>query len=253
MTALAKKTGIASLRPKIPPYRRDRINRERLEAGSEEVRREATREEADQKAARAREGLGEVNARLDQLAQHLDRLAQTQAVRQRAAFERLNEPVEERNPLLTGVAPQRLRTNPEPTLSIEDAVAEIAARQRALDSEAAELIPPAVPAPALDGEAAKLAAAAEAAVPAPAVATRPGFVFESLASAPAAARGPALDTTTAASAPAAMPAPTVDFSGLEAQLRQITARDRGAAAGERHRKGHRGYPCRSCRNQPPAQ
>ena len=153
----------------------------RLEAAREEALREAAREEARREVARTREGLGEAHARLDELTQQLDRMAHAQVARQRAAFAPPSEPVEERKPRLTGAPPQRRRTKPEPALSIEDAVAEIAARQRALDSEAA-------------------------------------------APAPSAARGPALDTKTVAPAPPAVPVPTVDFSGLEKQLRQITAR-----------------------------
>lgn len=180
--------------PEQSPRRRDRGNRVRLEATGEDGRRGTTREEA-------RRGLGEAHARLDQLAQELDRLAHSQAARQRAALERGNEPVGEHKPLPTGGAPERLRTKSEPALSIEDAVAEIAARQRALDNEAAEPAPPSVPDP-----------------------TRDGIELGGTAEPPTPTRGPAPDTAAVSSAPVTVPGLTPDISGLEARLRHITAR-----------------------------
>ena len=190
----------ASRRRKPPtrqvPLRRDNGSPDRPHIEGEEAGRETARD-------KARLGLGEAHARLDQLAQHLDRLAQTQAARQRAAIDRDNEPVGEHRPPLSGPAPQRLRSKPEPVLSIEDAVAEITERQRALDNEATEPAPPTVPEPE-DHE-------AEAAIGRMDEPALPGFDL-------------APDRTTAASAPPTAPALAVDFSGLEAQLRQITTR-----------------------------
>jgi localization factor PodJL len=182
--------------PEESPRRRDRSGNALPQAGDENARRGAAREEA-------RQGLGEAHARLDQLAQELDRLSHAQAARQRAALDRRNEPVEEHKPPLTRAAPQPLRSKSEPVLSVEDAVAEIAARQRALDNETAEPAPPSVPEPVRDGIEAELGGAIEPAMP---------------------ARGPAREVPTVSFAPASVPALTVDFSGLEAQLRQITAR-----------------------------
>jgi localization factor PodJL len=197
------------------------------EAAREETRRkavregtlvDAAREEARREVARTRQGLGEAHARLDALTQQIDRLAHAQVTRRRAAFVPPSEAVEEREPRLTGAPPQRRRIKSEPTLSIEDAVAEISARQRALDSAPAAPISAALPGPALDLETAAPAAAAES------VLFGPPAAAESVVPAPAAARDPVLDTESFPPAPAASPAPTVDFSSLEGQLRQITAR-----------------------------
>jgi localization factor PodJL len=197
------------------------------EAAREETRRnavrdgtlvDAAREQARREVARTRQGLGEAHARLDALTQQIDRLAHAQVTRRRAAFVPPSEAVEEREPRLTGAPPQRRRIKSEPTLSIEDAVAEISARQRALDSAPATPISAALPGPALDRETAAPAAVAESAMPGPAAAA------EFVVPAPAAARAPVLDTESVLPAPAASPAPTVDFSSLEGQLRQITAR-----------------------------
>lgn len=182
--------------PKESPRRRDRSDRTRPEADGDKGTREAARQ-------KARLGLGEAHARLDQLAQHLDRLAQTQAARQRAAIERRDDPVEEHKSPVTDAAPQRLRTKAEPVLSIEDAVAEITARQRALDDQPIEPAPPTVPEPAGDGEEPELGEAAGSATP---------------------RRSPARDQTPVSSAPPTAPALAIDFSGLESQMRQITAR-----------------------------
>jgi len=171
----------------------------RHEAAREEAQRfnaarEAAREEARREAARTREGLGEVHTRLDKLSAQLERLAGAEVARQGAASATPREPTEERKPLLTGAPPQRRRARPEPSLSIEDAVVEIAARQRALDGEAAA----SGGGPAPDGEAA--------------------------APVPPAKRGPALDGESTAPIPAIGRGSMLDMGGLEKQLRQITAR-----------------------------
>jgi localization factor PodJL len=102
---------------------------------------------------------------------------------------------DEQQPRLTG-APQRRRARRESNLSIDDAVAEIAARQRALDGGAATARMPLRESVAAAAAAPPLAESGEIAVP---------------AEKPAAPVAP-------------VSAPTVDFSGLELQLRQITAR-----------------------------
>jgi localization factor PodJL len=207
---------------------REEVRREqaREDAAREERRLEAVREEARREAARAREGLGDINERLDQLTQQLDRLAHAQAARQRVMIARLNEPAELpqpqlNKPQLTGAPPLRRRPRPDPVLSIDDAVAEITARQRVLDSETAA--PPFAIAPDLaDAKRALTAAAAELAPLMGNSASRPALVTEAgtLGSAPQ--HSAALD---AAIVPAASPsAPAMDLSVLEAHLRQITAR-----------------------------
>ena len=138
-----------------------------------------------------REGLGEVHERLDKLSQQLERLARAEiarrplATRQGPSPQASSEPSDERNPRLTGAPPQRRRPMPEPQgdrpasterppdrrsslggsreLSIEDAVAEITARQRVLDGEAAAQPPVDTPQTA----AAPIAAPVAAPIPAP--------------------------------------------------------------------------------------
>lgn len=175
----------------------------RVEAAREEARREAVaraaedaqrrdaaareveearllvvaRDEARRVSAPAREDVGEMHARLDQLSRQIERLSRA------ASGSRTAPPVtptaagNELPPRLTG-APQRRRARLESNLSIDDAVAEIAARQRALDGAGTARISAAEPAPS---------------------------------------EKPAL-------APASPATPAVDFSSLEQQLRQITAR-----------------------------
>jgi localization factor PodJL len=115
-----------------------------------------------------------------------------------------SEPDGERLPPLTGAPPPRRRAiadppaggSPDkPDLSIEQAVAEITARQRVLDGEAQA-------APAVTGP--------TPAAPPP----------SSLSSAPPENR----PTRTASQSSESAPAPPLDLSGLERQLRQITTR-----------------------------
>jgi localization factor PodJL len=192
----------------------------REDAAREERRLETVREEARREAARAREGLGGVNERLDQLTQQLDRLAHAQATRQRAMLARLNEPAELPKPQqLTGAPAPRRRTKPEPVLSIDDAVAEITARQRVLDSETAA--PLSAIAPDLADADGPSAPAAAPAAPMGNAASRPARLAEAGTPGRAPLHSAALDAAIVQASP---PAPAMDLSVLEAHLRQITAR-----------------------------
>jgi localization factor PodJL len=167
--------------------RRDRGNQRRRDRDSE----------FERETARSRGELGQVNARLDKLAQQLERMvrfdaaARQQALRQRAPSLGVNS--DQNSPLTGAPAPPRRPAERPParhqasatedSLSIDQAVAEIAARQRALDGDPA----------------------------------------------PAAPAAPAAATTAARQrAPAApahnVPESVIDIDGLERQLRQITAR-----------------------------
>ena len=135
-----------------------------------------------------------MHTRLDQLSAQIERLSRATS-RPRTPPPTPAAAVDESPLRLTG-APRRPRARPESNLSIDDAVAEIAARQQTLDGAAvtarASLREP--------------AAAAEATPP------------------PAAAREISMPTEKSAGPVAVVSAPTVDFSSLEQQLRQITAR-----------------------------
>jgi localization factor PodJL len=164
--------------------RRDRGNQRRRDRDSE----------FERETARSRGELGQVNARLDKLAQQLERMARfdaaarQQALRQRAPSLGANS--DQSSPLTGAPAPPRRPAERPParnqaaadidSLSIDEAVAEIAARQRALDGD-----------------------------PAPTAAAAPA--------APARQRAPAAAARNA-------PESVIDIDGLERQLRQITAR-----------------------------
>ena len=191
----------------VPSERRDANEIHNRETAAREWQREA----ADDLRRRNEFGneFNEVNARLDKLAQQLERVAQVAAAPQPSPIEaprerqeppltgapmpawktpsepreppvdRIPQPVrdmpsEPRHPPRASAPPPRRRASAEPPISIDDAVAEIAARQRVLDGDTA-----------VAGE---TAAAAEASVLMP----TPGAVL--------------------------------DFDSLEQQLRQITAR-----------------------------
>jgi localization factor PodJL len=188
----------------------------------EERRLESLREEARREATRAREGLGDINERLDELTQQLDRLARAQATRQRAVLTRLNEPAEPPKPQLTGAPPQRRRAKPETLLSIDDAVAEITARQRVLDNETTPPLSPITPDHSRDGEGRLSAAAASPAALEGNAPSRPALVPD--VKMPAALYSAALDAAIVPAVSSAAPAPPMDLSVLESQLRQITAR-----------------------------
>ena len=171
-----------------PSARRDPSEAHSREAAARERQHEAAED------LRRRNEFGsefnEVNARLDKLAQQLERVALVAAAPQPTPLEAPRErqeplltcappqvrqvPSEPRQPPRPVVPPQRRRASAEPAISIDDAVAEIAARQRVLDGDTA-----------VAGE-----------------------------------------TAAAAEAPVLMPAPAagLDFDSLEQQLRHITAR-----------------------------
>jgi localization factor PodJL len=190
----------------------------RREEGARAAAREAAREEAPREASSARAGLGDIHARLDALTQQLDKLAHVQAARQRAVLAPVGVPPEEKAPQLIGIPPQPTgapsqprRMKPEPVLSIDDAVAEIKARQRMLDNPAAEAPLVASLQPVPPASASPIAPAATEPAPAP--------VPVAAAEAKTVQQSPPPESVTA---PA--PASTVDFSSLENQLREITAR-----------------------------
>jgi localization factor PodJL len=209
-------------RPPPHPEDRPRRNQEREEEREEKL-------QAARDAARNREQFDEVNARLDRLSQHIERgeerVATRDAARSREHFDevharldRLSQQLEclserpdgrptgappRRRPDTrpTGARPQRRPNAAEPPLSIEAAVAEIAARQHALDGEpVAAVAEIAARQRVLDGE--PVAPVAE-------IATRQ-HALDGEAVAPVAEN-------------TARP-PAFDFSDLEKQLQQITAR-----------------------------
>ena len=165
--------------------------------------------EFERESARTRGALNQVHSRLDKLSQQLERLARSEAAARQLAPQRraasLGEGHNDANGRLTGApapprrpierpaapapAPNRAAANAD-SVSIDDAVAEIAARQRALDGD-----------------------------PAPQPASRE-------APAEIAARQRVLDSEPAPQPPVReVPAePVIDIDGLERQLRQITAR-----------------------------
>lgn len=135
--------------------------------------------------ARAREKLGDFHARLDDLTRQLDRMSLAQIARRSSASARSEPPNEQPQRQDGGEAtgnPAEPQRTHEQVLLIDQAVAEITARQRALDGEATMPSPPV----------AHIAETDETAV---------------VTSPPADAGGP----------------PAMDFSGLEEQLRRITA------------------------------
>ncbi len=179
-------------------HRRDAAAREAEEARLLVI----ARDEARRIAAPAREGIGEMHARLDQLTQQIERLSRAAPSRPKTPPTMPAAPADEQRPRLTGAPPLRRRARTELNPSMDDAVAEIAARQRALDGGAAMA----------RAQHEAVAAAETLAPPAPPVTPR---------QVPAPGDKPSEKLLAAA---AAVSAPTVDFSSLEAQLRQITAR-----------------------------
>jgi localization factor PodJL len=182
-----------------PPEPRER-HRDR-----DEERRPQKDSEFERESARTRGALNQVHSRLDKLSQQLERLARSEAAARQLAPQRraasLGEGHNDANGRLTG-APAQPRRPAAPTparnrpatnadsVSIDDAVAEIAARQRALDGDPA-------PQPAAREATAEIAARQRVleAEPTPQPAVRE------------------------------VPAESViDIDGLERQLRQITAR-----------------------------
>ena len=185
--------------------RRDHVDRPRQERDKERDKERDS--EFERESARTRGALNQVHSRLDKLSQQLERIARAEAVARQPAPQRRAASLGEGDPnaRLTGApAPPRrpIERPPAPaparnraaanadSVSIDDAVAEIAARQRALDGD-----------------------------PAPQPASRE-------APAEIAARQRVLDSEpTPQPAIREVPAePVIDIDGLERQLRQITAR-----------------------------
>jgi localization factor PodJL len=191
-------------------YDDDRELRGRRRDRADPPRQEHSKErdsEFDRESARTRGALNQVHSRLDKLSQQLERIARSESAARQPAPQRraasLGEgdpnarltgaPAAPRRPIERSPTPAPMRNRPASnadSVSIDDAVAEIAARQRALDGD-----------------------------PAPQPATRD-------APAEIAARQRVLDSEPAPQ-PAIrdLPAePVIDIDGLERQLRQITAR-----------------------------
>ncbi len=219
--------------------------------------------------ARTREGLGEVHARLDKLSDRLERLARSDFAPRRLPVSPRPAP---RTPdassgPLSGAPEQPRRTAPdalagEPAsierppvrnrpspsrrdASIEEAVAQIAARQRALDEKTTEVPaksaapasvaplepePPASPIPDVVIDARPHRPERQSAETAPVrlegPAHRTSFESPPVDAQPAPADGPKVTAppVEAALPPVQVPtAPAIDLSGLEEQLRNITA------------------------------
>jgi localization factor PodJL len=185
--------------------RRDRVDPPRQERDKEPDKERVS--EFERESARTRGALNQVHSRLDKLSQQLERLARSEAAARQLALQRraasLGEgdpnarltgaPAAPRRPIERPAAPAQARNRPATnadSVSIDDAVAEIAARQRALDGDP-------TPQPAAREATAEIAARQRAleAEPTPQPAVRE------------------------------VPVETViDIDGLERQLRQITAR-----------------------------
>src|SRR6516225_63126 len=200
-------------------------------------RRHAEREDAfDREVVRTRSEIGAVSDRLERLSQQMERMAsRAESAARRRPVAPPPPPPRQRPPFngdqnhdarLTGApasprrsASERLAALPpapaadNDSLSIDEAVAEIRARQRVLDGHAA---------------------------PEPAVQLPPKPTAPAAAAPVEAAPAPAPMVQAAAPAPAPMPVaepepmfhyvpepPVIDISGLEQQLRQITARIEG--------------------------
>jgi localization factor PodJL len=171
----------------------------------DEERRPQKDSEFERESARTRGALNQVHSRLDKLSQQLERLARSEAAARQLAPQRraaslgaahndangrlTGAPAQPRRPAATAPARGRPATHAD-SVSIDDAVAEIAARQRALDGDPA-------PQPAARDATAEIAARQRVleAEPTP--------------------------QPTVREVPAE---PVIDIDGLERQLRQITAR-----------------------------
>ena len=195
----------------------------------DEERRPQKDSEFERESARTRGALNQVHSRLDKLSQQLERLARSEAAARQLAPQRraasLGGGQNDANGRLTGApAPPRRPTAPAPArnrpatnadnVSIDDAVAEIAARQRALDGDPA-------PQPAAREATAEIAARQRVldSEPAPQPAVREVPV-ETVARQRVLEAEPTPQPTVRE-----VPAESViDIDGLERQLRQITAR-----------------------------
>ena len=175
----------------------------------DEERRPQKDSEFERESARTRGALNQVHSRLDKLSQQLERLARSEAAARQLAPQRraaslggghndangrlTGAPAQPRRPTERPAAPAPARNRPATNadnVSIDDAVAEIAARQRALDGDPA-------PQPAAREATAEIAARQR--------------VLEAEPTPQPAVREVAAE-------------PVIDIDGLERQLRQITAR-----------------------------
>jgi localization factor PodJL len=215
------------------PEPRER-HRDRDEERPQEVERRPEKDsEFQRESARTRGALNQVHSRLDKLSQQLERLARSEAAARQLAPQRraasLGEgrndangrltgaPAQPRRPIERPPAPAAARNRPATnadSVSIDDAVAEIAARQRALDGDPA-------PQPATRDVPAEIAARQRVLdgdpSPQPAIREAPAEI---------AARQRVLDSEPVPQ-PAIREVPVesvIDIEGLERQLRQITAR-----------------------------
>jgi localization factor PodJL len=211
---------------------------------------EAVRSAERSDAVRNREELSELHGRLDQISSQLERLARTDiaqrrfALQQRQSPSRLKDSAEEGSAPLTGAPQAPRRTGPRPAAerppplaqaapadraladerdsSIERAVAEITARQRALAGETSVEAAPREPSPAPPS-----VPPPSAAPPATHPTNAENFLPESGAASfeRERAEGPQPERRQTESPPEEhAPLPSVDLSGLEQQLRQITSR-----------------------------
>ena len=171
----------------------------------DEERRPQKDSEFERESARTRGALNEVHSRLDKLSQQLERLARSEAAARQLAPRRraaslgggqndangrlTGAPAQPRRPAASAPARNRPATNAD-NVSIDDAVAEIAARQRALDGDPA-------PQPAARDATAEIAARQR--------------VLEAEPTPQPAVREVPVESV-------------IDIDGLERQLRQITAR-----------------------------
>jgi localization factor PodJL len=195
----------------------------------DEERRPQKDIEFERESARTRGALNQVHSRLDKLSQQLERLARSEAAARQLAPQRraaslggghndangrlTGAPAQPRRPAAPAPARSRPATNAD-NVSIDDAVAEIAARQRVLDGNpapqpAARDVPAEIAARqrVLDSEPAPQPAVRE--VPAETVARQRMLEAEPTPQ-------PAVREVPAES--------VIDIDGLERQLRQITAR-----------------------------
>jgi localization factor PodJL len=199
----------------------------------DEERRQDRVSDFERESARTRGALNQVHSRLDKLSQQLERLAHSEAAARQLAPQRraasLGEghngangrltgaPAQPRRPIERPAAPAPARSRAAAnadSVSIDEAVAEIAARQRALEGDPA-------PQPATREATAEIAARQRVldGDPAPQPTTR-----EMPAETAARQRMP---DSAPAPQPAILDVPperVIDIDGLERQLRQITAR-----------------------------
>ena len=247
---------------------RARVDREPARSG-EETGYTARIDKELRETARTREELGEVHARLDKLSDRLERLARSDFAPRRPpvgprpapqAPDASSGPLSGAPEQPRRAAPDTLagepasierppdRNRPSPdrrNASIEEAVAQIAARQRALDEQATEVPaksaapaniaplapePPASPIPdvvvAPRPHRPEIQSAETAPVRLEGPAHQTSFENPPVDAPPAAADGPkvAAPPVEAALPPVQVPtAPVIDLSGLEEQLRNITA------------------------------